>query len=472
MKKLTILLILVSNTWNLCAQGDIGNSNRVKRQYFRDSIVSIEKWYGNDKKLDSLKTYYKSGELNELFYYDKAYYQGKSYKFNRFGEKLTTWEFNKGTLISRTDHKIEFTIKTEEKVKKAHSRLKELNLALKEKPNDFKSIFQRASIRNYLGNSTLALNDYKKIERLILKISKTKEVPDKMLGNIYDHLANIYQGYEMNDYCIHYKLKALKASPTESRLYHNLGSYLVSIKSYRLGLVYLNKAIEMIPNHSFAHWISAVAYTELEDYNKAMTHVNIAFKNEASLYKRGTGRSEIDLRTIRGFLYHKLGDSNKGIADLEGALNIDNNNSFAYRNLGVIYNDLGNYNKACELLKKAKDLGYEKIHDKYDLQEYLDFSCKQLIAQENQTTAEIKPVRLPKLLDKPFIYPNPTKGEINIKNLSFKDYKYLIFDYSGKLVNQGNSKSNPINISQLPSGIYVLRVVKNNLSETFRVVKE
>ncbi len=222
--------------------------NEVKRIYYNDSILAIEKWYGDDKKLDSLKTYYKSGELDELFYYDEAYYQGKSYKFNRFGEKLTTWEFNKGKLIRRIDHKIEFNKKTEEKVKRAHNKLKELNPKLKDNPNDFKSRFQRASVRNYLGNKTLALNDYKKIEKKILKVSETKKIPEKMLGSIFDHLASIYQGYEMENHTIHYKYKALKASPKESRLYHNLGSYLVRIKSYRLGINYLNKAVEMVPS--------------------------------------------------------------------------------------------------------------------------------------------------------------------------------------------------------------------------------
>ena len=45
------------------------------------------------------------------------------------------------------------------------------------------------------------------------------------------------------------------------------------------GIEYLNKAIEMVPNHSFANWVLAVAYTDLEDYEKAMTCINIAFKN-------------------------------------------------------------------------------------------------------------------------------------------------------------------------------------------------
>lgn len=474
MKNLCFLFFCFTLIWNVQAQAPkIDSINNIKTDFYKDHIVARQKWYGNDKKLDRLKTYYKSGELNEVFNYTKGVYNGTSYQFNKKGVKTTTWEFNNGKLVKRTDHIIEFNKKTEEKVKKAHADLLELNQNLKLNPNDFRSTFKRANIRRYLGNNTLALIDFKKIERHILKLSKTKEIPEKMLANIYDNLASIYSEYEMPNHTIHYKLKALKASPTESRLYHNLGSYLVSVKSYRLGLVYLNKAIDMVPSHSFAHWISAVAYTELEDYDKAMIYVNIAFKNEASLYKRGSGKSERDLNTVRGLLYHKLGDSDKGIEDLEEALNINKDNSFALRNLGTIYYDLGEYALACEYLQSAKSLGYEKTHDKDDLQAYLELSCENAVIDEDITEIiELKSIETHKITDKAYVYPNPTKGDITIKNLPFKDYHYLIFDYTRKLVFQGDSQKTPINMSHLPNGVYIIKANKNNLSDTFRVIKE
>ena len=476
MKNRLVFFILFVSYWNMHAQITASNSNDTKYYFYSDKVVSIIKWYGDDKKIDSLKTYYTSGELNERFYFYNGRLQGKSYKYNRIGGKLTTWEFSKGKLITRTDHKIEFNKKTEEKVKKAHAKLKDLNLKLKEDPNNLKLRYQRASVRSYLENTTLALNDFKKAEKKILKISKTKKVPEKILGSLYDHLANIYQGYEMHNHCIQYKLKALKASPKESRLYYNLGYYLISLKSYRLGIPYLNKAIEMVPNHSFANWSLAAAYTDLEDYKKAMTCVNIAFKNEATLYKRGRGTAERDLRTIRGLLYHKLGDSDKGVADLEEALNINNNNSFAYRNLGVIYYDLGAYNRACQSLQKANDLGYEKIHDRDDLQDYLELSCENVAMIEKDAPAEVvlktEPILGSKFHNKPYIYPNPTKGVVNIKNLPFEGYHYLVFDYTGKMVLEGESRKTPINMSQFPTGVYILKAIKNNLIETIRFIKE
>jgi hypothetical protein len=222
MKKATIIFFFFIATSSVISQEFDKNDHFIKRYFYRDKEVAIEKYYGDDKKLDSLKTYYPSGEIDEDFHYNKGRYDGLSFKYNRQGEKVTTWKFENGKLIERTNHKIEFNKKTEEKVINAYSTLLILNDKLKQNPKDFKSTYKRASIRNFLGNKTLALNDFKKIEKKILKISEKKKIPNRMLSGIYDQLASIYSGYEMLNHSIHYKLKAIKTSPTESRLYYNL----------------------------------------------------------------------------------------------------------------------------------------------------------------------------------------------------------------------------------------------------------
>ncbi|MEP1489353.1 MAG: T9SS type A sorting domain-containing protein [Algibacter sp.] len=460
-----ILISLFLIPFYLCAQAE---DNKVKTISYNDNIPAIEKWYNSKNKLDSLKTYYKTGELDEVFYYKNSRYNGLSFKFNKKGEKLTTWEFKNNKLIKRTDHKVEFNKKTEEKIKKYHLDLKELNKQLKNDPNSLKLNYKRARIRSHLNNNVLAKNGFKKIEKQTLIIQKTKPVPEKLLGDIYDHLSNIYEKYEMENYTIHYKLKAINASPKESRLFNNLGSYLVRIKSYRLGIAFLDKAIAMVPNHSFANWALAVAYSDLEDYKKAMTCVNIAFKNEKNLYKLGSGTSERDLRTIRGFLYHKLGESDKGIADLEEALNINSNNSFAYRNLGVIYYELSNYNKACELLKKAKNLGYEKIHDRYDLKKILESSCKNTLMTSRKEA--IKTTEIFNELNAPYVFPNPAENIISVKNIDFDNYS--IFNFESKLVKEGVSNNNQLDFSRLEPGLYILKIFKKEKVYTIKVVKK
>ena len=50
----------------------------VSRYFYNDHTVSVEIWYGPDKKPDSTKTFYPNGKLNEIFYYDKGLKNGDS----------------------------------------------------------------------------------------------------------------------------------------------------------------------------------------------------------------------------------------------------------------------------------------------------------------------------------------------------------------------------------------------------------
>lgn len=43
-------------------------SDNVSRYFYDDHVVSVEIWYGKDKKPDSTKTYYSNGKLNEIFF--------------------------------------------------------------------------------------------------------------------------------------------------------------------------------------------------------------------------------------------------------------------------------------------------------------------------------------------------------------------------------------------------------------------
>jgi hypothetical protein len=108
----------------------------------------------------------------------------------------------------------------------------------------------------------------------------------------------------------------------------------------------------------------------------------------------------------------------------------------------------------------------------------MELSCEKATKEDNnlesqaEVVSETEPIQISKLYNKPYIYPNQTKGELYIKNLPFNDFQYLLFDYTGKLVFQGKSQKTPINISQLPTGVYILKAIKNDLSETFRVIKD
>ena len=360
------------------------------------------------------------------------------------GEKLTTWRFKSGKLLNRINHKIEFNEKNEAHVKTAYAVLNEISNETNYNPKTLMQIANRANARFILGNYTLALRDFLQIE----KIGDKKGIPIKLKSSIYDKIGSIYASLEMSNRAIHYKFKTVKTSPDEARLKYNLAAGLFEINAYRLSIIYLKEVKKTWPNHAFSNWLLAAMYSDFDDNEKAMEFINMAFKREKNLIKFGSGDAERDIRTIRGLLYHKLGDSEKGIADLTEALNINKNNSFALRNLGVIYHDLGQFDKSCALLQKTKELGYEKIHDRNNLQYFLDTSC-------NQKTES----KLEKLSEQPYIYPNPVENILNVKNYNQENFEFELYNFESKLVEKGISNQSSINISALESGLYILKIV-------------
>ena len=446
------------------------NSNSIKRYYYKDKVVSVEIWSGSDKKPDSIKTYYSNGKLNEVFYYDeKGLKNSNSFQFNREGEKLVTWNFLHGKLISRTDHKLPFNKDSEEKVKKLLQSLTELNQKTNFNPIKMNNLYARGNMRARLGNTTMALEDLKKVEYAIKKISKdtTKVISEtakasleKYKSTLYDLLANVYLDLEMENHAVQYFYKAMAVAPNDMRILYNFASYLQVKKSTDLAQYYLEKVIATMPEHGFARWSLSILYSDKGEYQKAMDNMSVAFPKEKNIIARSTDYGGRDLRTTRGLLYHKLGESEKGIQDLKDELEMDKNNSYAMKNLGIIYLDQEKYNEACELFEKAKKLNYTLVFDENDLDALLENACNKIPLEKSTTVA------------KPFVYPNPASTVISIHNYDFKSFDYELFDFESNSVLSGSTLNNTIDVTSLKSGFYILKIFNTNSPQTFKIIKE
>lgn len=78
------------------------------------------------------------------------------------------------------------------------------------------------------------------------------------------------------------------------------------------------------------------------------------------------------------------------------------------------------------------------------------------------------------VFDKVVIYPNPTKGEVNINNISLE--KATVYNSLGQLVksfvfNSGDS-NNTINLSGLPKGIYYVYLINEDAASAKKVIVE
>ncbi|MFH6986284.1 tetratricopeptide repeat protein [Flavobacterium collinsii] len=443
--------------------------DNVTRYYYDDHVISIQIWYGPDKNPDSTKTYYSNGKLNEVFYYDeKGLKDSDCFQYNQQGEKLVTWNFSHGKQISRTDHKLPFNKDREETVKKALKMLTEINIKTNYNPTKVNDLYNRGVLSVSLGNITLALEDLKKVEYSIDKDPKNKGIiltdsleqkKDLFRSKLYDRLAFLYASREMDNFAIHYYNKAIKSAPDDMRILYNFASLLQRRKMYDLARFYLEKIVAVKPNHAHARWGLARLYSDTGEYEKSMENIVLAFVSEKAIIERTTAYGGRDLRTTRGLIYHKLGESEKGIADLKSALEMDKNNSYAMKNLGIIYLDQLKYKKACEWFQKAKEFNYTLVYDETDLSSLLESAC-----ENTQQEIVIK--------KKPFAFPNPATTVVSVKDFGAENFDYEFFSFELVSVLKGKSTDGKIDISGLPSGFYVLKVAGENSAETFKVIKE
>ncbi len=352
-------------------------SNNCEYTYFKDSIIAIENWVGNNGVADSVKTYYRSGNLSEVFYYDRqGRFHGMCYQNNDLGELMTTWTFSNGKLLNRVDLNKKKMPRYPGHYLKKYEQIDRFNSKHEFNPESVYSRFFRASIRYHFGNYALADYDFRYCEKALEK--NEAELKPIYRAALFSHISDVCEYYEAYDEALKYKKKAMAIMPNQPGLHYSLANFYYLNKAYGQAEQNIEITLEKWPNHVFSHWLLASMYTDLGNYKKALEFVNVALANEKKIYHSGLGLSERDVWVVRAWVYHQLGQSDRGIIDLRVALTMNPNNSFAHRNLGAIYCDLGQHKLACEHLKKARKLHYEEKHDRYDLQEYYDRSISAL----------------------------------------------------------------------------------------------
>lgn len=442
----------------------------VNRSFFKNGLVAREFYLGADYMLDSIKTYHIVGGLDERFYFDQNnLMNGLCQKFSSDGKLKTTWLFKKGILIKRTDFLKEDNLKNKAKVEENYGIIVKNNDLLKSDPNNYGLRYGRAASRIYLGDNVLAEFDFLGFKSQLENIKADPDALAKFprlnqdLAEIYSRLSTLYSRFENDNLSVDYKLRAIQIDPEETRHYFNLGAYLATeAQDYRLAIYYLDEVERRFPNHNFAHWILGYSYLELQQYDKAVENIDIAFPNEANLYENGYGTAESDLRTIRGLAYHKLGKTDLGIADLKEALRINDKNSVANKYLGIVYDDLGQSQKACEYFQTARELGYEKKYYNKELVSFIQKACN---------ATQIKAVNTaPK--DLPYISPNPAESTIEVFNYAHSNFKYEIYNAQSQKLRQGISNDKIIPVSELSAGFYILIISHQGKSETFKLIKK
>jgi Tfp pilus assembly protein PilF len=503
MKKKYFIPFLLLTPLFLTAQ-----SKFVKKSYHQNGLIAHEMWFDSNKKVDSIKTYHNVGGIKEVVYLDKqTKYHGNITLTNSEGKLKTTWVFDHGSLLKQTNHFSEYTIKTKQIVEEREAKLNDINIKLADTPNSLNLIQQRASLNSFLGNYILAEYDYLKLKYFMEKIKKTAKdmTPEKAMGlnkslaSLYDSLAYIYSAFGMANKSIEYHLLAIDTNPEDSRYNNNLGAYLLETGQPRLAIHYYNEVLKKAPQHAFANWGLASIYLELEEYEKVIAPINISILKEDNIYKFGRGTAENDLRTIRGLAYHKTGQTELGITDLNEALNINDKNSVANKYLGIIYYDLGQKKKACDYFQKSRELNYEKKYYLKNLETFIQRACSSLnnspivevLPATNKTTEKKLSNNVIEMISEvetneftsttnsiknptsaPYIFPNPAIDDFEVYNFEPSDFRFKIHNIESSLVREGMAIGKTITVTGLPAGLYLLTIEKGTSKQTFKLIKQ
>lgn len=71
------------------------------------------------------------------------------------------------------------------------------------------------------------------------------------------------------------------------------------------------------------------------------------------------------------------------------------------------------------------------------------------------------------------IYPNPVNEKLNIKSLAnHNNFNVSIYDITGRFIKEYNNVNNPIDVSQLKNGVYMLNINLDNKRIIKKVIKE
>jgi hypothetical protein len=88
-----------------------------------------------------------------------------------------------------------------------------------------------------------------------------------------------------------------------------------------------------------------------------------------------------------------------------------------------------------------------------------DYVCK--IPTGNQNLSEFPPV----------IYPNPANDFITIRNLPYSESEVSLYNQLGQMFNCTRME-NKLDIGELPSGVYILKIKNKDLHFNFKIIKE
>ena len=254
--------------------------------------------------------------------------------------------------------------------------IKNFNIAIIAKPNDFEAYFLRGIAKYSLSDYSGAVEDFTKtleIHPLYVRAYHYRGVANDRLSNYADAMSDFK--------------RAISLDPFSEELHIASGSTLMHLNDYKNAVAEFDTALIINPENSNAYISRGIAKRYLDDLDGALSDMNSAvyndFFNMEAIARRGmielereeyeaamndfnfALRMDKDNPLIyfnRAVAYLNLGDTTTALQDYEKVNNLDQRNALTYFNRAIIYSIREEYDVALALYNKVIEINPQNIY--------------------------------------------------------------------------------------------------------------
>ncbi len=254
--------------------------------------------------------------------------------------------------------------------------IKNFNVAIIAKPNDFEAYFLRGIAKYSLGDYGGAVDDFSRtleIHPLYVRAYHYRGVANDRLANYADAMAD-------------YK-HAITLDPFSEELHIASGSTLMHLNDYQNAVAEFDTALIINPENANAFISRGIAKRYLNDLDGALADMNSAVYNDFFNIEAVARRGMIELEREdyeaamsdfnnalrmdkdnpliyfnRAVAYLNLGDTTAALRDYEKVNNLDQRNALTYFNRAIIYSLRQDYDVALALYNKVIEINPQNIY--------------------------------------------------------------------------------------------------------------
>ena len=204
-------------------------------------------------------------------------------------------------------------------------------------PFERKFLIATSYINQFEQEKDTSLLDYAK--NLMLQIDA-----DTLDWRVKAALGDVYQRSGNDSLAIKYLKQAANEAEWNSTLWVQLGGLLFDTGKYKDAVETLSKVIDNFPDNAFLHWILGLSYGQLKDYENSKKYLLRAAK---------LAPNNANINQSLAFTLTQLKEYEEALRYLNLAKNINPNSAQIYGMMGMIYDDLGEWDKCNAAYERA-----------------------------------------------------------------------------------------------------------------------